>query len=384
MANTNDNRSTKRKTNPRLPAVRAGTPRRILLTMNALDMSGVSFSARQLAAGLLKHQIKVMTLAREDGERGALFRDMPLTVGIARYFGVPLLGHSALHQVREFAPEYIIAQDTDVLEPTWRLARDLGVPMAVVVNRLDEETYAPVVRRRGVTVIAVSEAIQERLINASGVQRERITIIPNGLDLAEFPQPTFEQSDRTRELPVVGAYGQFAPHKGQRTFLEAAARVLRHGVDAEFLLMGDGPDRAALRKLANDLGIQNRVTFAPPTATDSRNMLNIDLFVEPSHQEGLGLSVLQAMAMGVPVVASGVGGIFALIEDGRTGTLVPKGDSERLAEAIAELLADPSHRIEMARQGRERVENVYSAKAVAKAVLDLAAKDLSDRETGNA
>lgn len=361
----------------------AGGPQRILLTVPALDMSGVSFSARCLCAGLLEQGAQVMVLARRGGEREWMFREMPLQVLVSSHFGLPLLGRGALATVREFSPHFVFAQDIEVFPPTRRLARDVGVPMAVIVNRLDEEDYSALARDGEVGVIAVSEAILERLGNRAGLARERIRVIPNGLDLGEFPAPDLDQP-REHQVPVVGAYGRLAPHKGQRGFLEAAAKILASGRDAEFLLMGDGPDRAALRALANTLGIQSRVTFAPPTATDSRNLVNIDVFVEPSHREGLGLSVLQAMAMGVPVVASGVGGIFSLIKDGETGMLIPRGDSERLAGAVCELLDDPPKRQELARNARERIEADFDASRIARRFLDFAAERLSHRATPHA
>lgn len=352
-------------------------PRRLLLTLNTLDMSGVAFSTQNLAAGLLQRNVHLMILAREGREREPLFHALKTRLTIARHFGTPLLGRGALADAQGFGPEAVLAQDLDVAPQSQSLAHALCVPLIVTVNRFDEEAFGFFGRHPDTAAIAVSEAVRERLINRGGIDRSRVQVIPNGLDLSQFPAPRFEPGPEKGPVPVIGTYGTLTEQKGQATFLQAAAEVVQQGIDAEFLIMGHGPDKPRLRKLTEQLGIRTRVTFTPSTSKDNRHLGNIDLFVEPSYQEGLGLSVLQAMASGVPVVASGVGGIFSLIEDGETGKLVPKGDAHALAEAIRELLANPMRRLDMARHARERVEAEFSAGAVADAVLDFCATRLS-------
>ena len=140
--------------------------------------------------------------------------------------------------------------------------------------------------------------------------------------------------------------------------------LLDRGLDAEFVVLGDGPDRSALRRLADELCIGRRVTFTPRTV--SGQLTQLDLLVEPSLQEGLGLSVMQAMAMGVPVVGTGVGGLYSLIEDGKTGLMVAANDPLGLADAIWRVLHYQQERIDMARQARELIENRFSADLVAR------------------
>lgn len=344
----------------------AEAPRRILLTLNALDMSGIAFSTLNLIPGLLSKGARVMVLAREGGEREESFRSLGVEVALHSYVGVPLLRRGALAAVDRWKPHLVHAQALDVAPVSAELARHCGIPLVVTVNRLGQEERF-LADHTGIGVIAVSDAIRERLTNRAGIDRERVICIPNGLDLRHFPAPRFV--DKKPGLPVVGTYGRLAEEKGQRVFLEAAARLLKDGVDAEFLIMGQGPDKVQLRKLANTHGIRHRLTFVPPTSSDNRNLGHLDVFVEPSYQEGLGLSVLQAMATGVPVVASGVGGIYNLIEDGETGVLVNKGDPEGLSKAIRQMLNRPAERTEMARAARQRVEERFESSVVAKKVL---------------
>ncbi len=358
-------------------------PKRVLLTLHAPDCSGVAFSAQNLIAGMRPRQIQVMAMTRASGERKNVFEDLNVRVAVAPHFGRLLLGRGAVSSARAFGPEIVHAQDLDVVAPSHSLARSLGVPLIVTVNRLDEAHYPFLSAHPEVGVIAVSDAILERLTNRAGVSRDRIHCIPNGLDLSRFPAPDLDQVPDGRRVWVVGTYGTFTEQKGQRVFLQAASEVLGRGMDVEFLLMGHGPDKPKLRQLAEGMGIKNRVTFAPSTSTDNRNLGNVDVFVEPSYQEGLGLSVLQAMAAGIPVIASGVGGIFNLVQDGQTGVLVPKGDASALAGAIQRLLEDPQQRIEMARRARERVEEAFDIHQVAKQVLEVYASQLAARGGGD-
>jgi glycosyltransferase involved in cell wall biosynthesis len=358
-------------------------PRRILLVLDALDMSGVAFSAQNFAAGLLDKGVRVVILAREDGERAQSFRQMGLEVICSKYFGLPLLGRATTAEIAKFSPEIIHAQDTAVASRALKLARELSVPLVVTVNRLDEDDYSLLAGNADVGIIAVSDAILERLSNRAGIKRDRIRVIPNCLNLDHFPKPDFEQVDKGGHAPVIGTYGTLAERKGQRVFMQAAAEVLKKKKEVEFLIMGHGPDKPRLRELARELGIQHRVTFSPTTSADSRNLSNIDLFIEPTFQEGFGLSVLQAMATGIPVIASGVGGIFSLVKDGETGVLVDKGNAEEFSRAICQLLENPARRRELARHARELIEEDFSTEKVAGKALKFFASLLDEKRADN-
>ncbi len=344
--------------------------RRILLILDALDMSGVAFSAQNLVKGLRANGAEVMVLASAGGAREENFREAGARILVSRYLGVPILGRGILHRVREFSPQIVHAQSISALGVGCRMASDLGLPLAVTANRLEDSADTAIHCKTNITIIAVSDAIRERLINQGGLQREQIRVIPNGLDLEHFPCPDWNLDEPRAHLPVVGTYGTLTEQKGQRVFLQAVSLVLARGVDAEFLIMGHGPDKPVLRRMAEELGVTSRVTFSPGTTTDMRNIRAIDLFVEPTFQEGLGLSVLQAMASGVPVIASGVGGLYSLVDDNETGILVASGDPEALANAICDLLASPAKRLELARHARERVEKDFNTKKIAGQLLE--------------
>ena len=350
--------------------------KRILIVLPDLGMSGAVFAALNLVPDFLTAGCAVMVAALGDGERAGLFSAAGAKVevrpALAGLLAWPWSRIAAVEAARGFKPDVVHAMSTDAAVVGARLARACGAPLAVTVNRLDKNQALSSLPRGGHWgLIALSDAIQEQLTIGLRFPRERSVVIPNGLNLRWFPRPQDGLRDtiKMRRVPVVGTYGTLAEMKGQRDFLQAAACVLARGRDAEFLVMGHGPDKEQLRELAEKIKISKRLTFSASTITDSRNITNIDIFVEPTKREGFGLSVLQAMATGVPVVACGVGGIYSLIKDGETGLLVGANDVPAMSDAICRLLDAPALRDELAHNARLRVEKEFDAKLIVQRLL---------------
>jgi len=168
--------------------------------------------------------------------------------------------------------------------------------------------------------------------------------------------------------PVIGVIARLSPVKGHKYLLMAVKELLKQYPRLEVLIIGDGPAKKELVELtmSSDLG---RCTFIEESTIDTRIPLSImDVFVLPSVQEGLGLSVLEAMAAGVPVVASNVGGVYSLIKDAETGFLVPPKDPVALANAISRMLADKKSALAMANTAREKVKEKFSLQDMAERV----------------
>lgn len=189
-------------------------------------------------------------------------------------------------------------------------------------------------------VTAVSEAVADSVV-ALGVPRDRITVIPNGVDAARFaggsggPPPWGGNG-----APVVGSVGCLAPRKDYGTLLEALALLGReHAFRA--VLVGDGPERAALEQQARDLGLADRVSFLGERPDVERLLPAMDVFVLSSREEGIPNALLEAMAAGRPAVATAVGGNAEVLRDGETGWLVPPASPPRLAAALAQALSRP-------------------------------------------
>ena len=221
--------------------------------------------------------------------------------------------------------------------------------------------FSPWMYRRTSHVIAVSDAIQRRLVERDGVAPDKITLLPNTVPPARqthgdaLPLPA-ELADK----PLVGVVARLQPEKGVASFLRAASHVAREVPEARFVVVGDGPLRKELFGLAEELGVRDRVLFLG-FRPDAQALLKLmDVVAVPSVSEGTPLVVLEAMAAGVPVVASRVGGIPGQIQPGRQGILVPPGDAKALGDALLGLLHDPELARRMGEAGRLRAETEFS------------------------
>ena len=202
-----------------------------------------------------------------------------------------------------------------------------------------------VLRRWSSRVIAVSDALAR-------VYRELDPVtVHNGIDLGGF---THERIPA--QPPTVVAVCVLRRGKGMEVLLEAARAVVR----ATFLIIGDGPMRAEWTALAERHGVGDRVQWAGHCRDVGARLAGCDLFVHPSFDDAFPTVLLEAMAAGLPVVASRVGGIPEIVEDGVTGRLVPPGDAGRLAAAINEVLAHPGS---MGEAGRARARREFTAEA---------------------
>jgi glycosyltransferase involved in cell wall biosynthesis len=155
-------------------------------------------------------------------------------------------------------------------------------------------------------------------------------------------------------VPVVGSVGFLRPQKAFDVLIRAAALLADRASEARILIVGDGEQRDQLQQLARSLGVQERVIFAGRRLDVPDILAALDLAVCCSDFEGSPLSVMEYMAAALPVVATRVGGVPDLIDDGVEGRLVPPGDAEALADAIAGLLADPALAKTMGQQGQQR------------------------------
>lgn len=230
---------------------------------------------------------------------------------------------------------------------------------------------------RGLTdhFIAVSEGLRQNLIK-EGVPPGKITVIYNGLDLDGFRPGVEPGSIRKRwgipgDVPVFGIVGRLHPVKGHAYFLRAAARVLESEPGARFLVVGYGPDRPVLENLAGELGITGRVIFTGFVQDIPALLADLDALVIASLSEGLPFTAVEAMAAGVPVLATAVGGLPEIIEHGRTGLLVPARDPQALAGGMRWILQNPGRVREMVESGRRVARDKFSAAAMARRTGEL-------------
>ena len=218
--------------------------------------------------------------------------------------------------------------------------------------------------------ICSSEAIRKILL-ADGVAPERAVTVHEGIDLAHVaaapPVNLHEELWLPHGSPIVGNIAALVPHKGQKHLVEAAALVVRRVPDARFVIAGEGALRESLEHQIRHLGLDKHVILTGFRPDILSVLKAFDVFVMSSVTEGLGTSLLDAMACGKPIVATTAGGMPEVVQDGRTGILVPPRDHEAMAEAIVRLLEDATRRDRMGDAGLSLVSAKFSAERM---VLD--------------
>jgi glycosyltransferase involved in cell wall biosynthesis len=211
--------------------------------------------------------------------------------------------------------------------------------------------------------IAASDAIRQMLI-ADGIEPERTATVHEGIDLAHvraaMPVNVHEAFWLPHQAPVVGNVAALVPHKGQRHLIDAAQLVVREIPDARFVILGEGELREHLERHVRDLHLEKHVLL-PGFRTDVLGCIkSFDLFVMSSVTEGLGTSLLDAMACSRAVVATRAGGIPEIVEDGQTGALVPPRDHPAMAREIVRLLNDAALRRRFGEAGFARVTQRFT------------------------
>ncbi len=211
-------------------------------------------------------------------------------------------------------------------------------------------------------------------LRAEGVSSGRIVVIPNGIDLTRVVPA---QPGRPRRR--VAMVANLRPEKGHDVLIDAAVHVLARVPDAQFDLIGDGSERARLEQRARERGVAHAFTFAGHCEDVPSRLANADVFVLPSRSEAFPNAVLEAMAAGLPVIASAVGGILEVVEDGHTGLLTAPADVAGLADRICRVLEDDVLAGRVAAAGRARVHERYGFERMVSSIDALYARELTAR-----
>ena len=217
-------------------------------------------------------------------------------------------------------------------------------------------------------VIAVSQAVADGLRQQGIFAPDSIVLIHNGIDFDRFARaarPTLEREESPGKRLRVGMVGHLAPIKGQGDFIRAAAIVCGLRGDVEFIIAGEdksqsGEYRQSIERLIVELDLNQRVRLSGWVDDIAGLLSTFDLFVSPSRSEPFGLSIVEAMAAGTPVVASMSEGAREIIDDNLTGRLVPIGDVDTLAKVICELLSNPAQREHLSGNAQRVVRERFS------------------------
>jgi glycosyltransferase involved in cell wall biosynthesis len=286
----------------------------------------------------------------------------PLPLGLTGARRMPALARLLWRE----RPKVFHAHMSSPVACKWGLAAAVLARVPAVLGTVQVGAYEPPNRSaymqlralaRGVDrYLAVSREIAAELTGKLGWPAEKVEVVYNAVDseraAVEAPPGLREQLGGSGTRPLVLTPARLNPQKGHRVLLEAISEV----PDALFLFAGEGSERAALETEAERLGVSDRVRFLGRREDVPELLAVCDVFALPSLYEGSSLAVLEAMAAGIPIVSTAIGGTEELIEDGRSGLLVPPGDAKALAAALHRALGDPELRHALAARARERID----------------------------
>jgi len=260
-----------------------------------------------------------------------------------------------------------------------------GVPVIVSTVQLiaEREKWWEIVLDRALQfktdmMITSSEAVRRSFIER-GIREDKVTTIYNGIDFSKFESIDRVEARNKIRLEfglddstfLVGTVARLQRVKGIECLIEAAKHVVESTPDARFLIVGDGPRKAKLEYKVKQLDLSSRFIFAGTRGDVPAILSALDLFVLPSLSEALGIAVIEALLMRVPVVATNVGGVPEIVKSGETGLLVPPKDPTRLGEAVAYMHSNRDGAIVMARAGERRVREMFEINRLARKQVEL-------------
>jgi glycosyltransferase involved in cell wall biosynthesis len=349
----------------------------ILHLITELDTGGAQKALARLLARLDRERFAPHVACLYNGDR-AVAQEI-------RQLGIPVtdLGMTAQWRLDALWRLYrLLRREQPVILHAWMfhanlLARTVGrlagVPLILTSRR--NVHIGPPVREHlkrltaswDTRSIAVCELARQVEIERAGAAPDNVIVICNGIDAGRFPILTPEARTTARrhlgvpaDVPVLGAVGRLHPQKGLPDLLSAFQVLKSPRPKAHLLIVGDGECRVDLGRQVQQRHLAGAVTFTGQRDDVPQLLALMDVFVLASHWEGLPNVVLEAMAAGLPVVATTVGGTPEVVVDGVTGFLVPPRDPEALADAILRLLRDPDLRRRMGEAGRARVAEHFS------------------------
>ena len=327
----------------------------LLITGNAI-VGGMESTVLRLVERLPANRYAFIALCPFESPFTARLRGCGVDVQVAS-IGDKLRWHTiqrAVELVREHGVDVIHAHMPAAHTLAGLAGRATRTPVVATVHSMhvsmqDLEMH----RLAGTHLCVVSQAARAHAL-AVGADRSRLTVIRNGVDTEAFlPRARLPGQDAER-APVVGYVGRLSPEKNPAMFLQVAALVRANAPHARFVVVGDGPLREELETLARTLAIRDAVSFVGECGDMVSQYQALDVLLSTSWHEGTSLAVLEAMASGIPVVATDVGGSPELVAAGVTGWLTPAGDEAAMAERALALLLDGSlrHRFGVAARAR--------------------------------
>ena len=371
-----------------------GSAVRICRIIGRLNIGGPAIHAILLTEGLRSRGYETLLVSGQEGPGEGSLRDRTVQKGLAPLF-LPELGREVrpgrdltallklVRLLRQQQPE-IVHTHTAKAGALGRIAAKIaGIPIVVhtfhghvmhgYFSRRVTRLFLAIERRLAMattTILTVSQGLREELLRLQIGRPETVRVMPLGLEMDGFLRSDLRRGELRRwlgvspEVPLVGIIARLVPIKDHRTFLEAASDLHRSRPDVRFLIVGDGELRPHLEQQAHALGLSQCVNFLGWQRELEPIYADLNLAVLSSLNEGTPVSLIEAMAASLPVVATSVGGVSDLVEHGKTGLLVPPKDPKAFSGAMEALLGDPDRGREMGRLARETVYPKYSHAAL--------------------
>ena len=299
--------------------------------------------------------------------------DPPLLIGPLQ----PPYAHSGGEEWHVSSSLGVVSTPPEPPEPAAPLASRLFgyvMPLLYRVVRPTLTALSARTLRRASAVVAVSQLGAERYRSYSGI--DNVSIIPPGVDTDEF-HPATDEVRRARgedgRPVVILACGRLSRRKSFDVAIRAVSRLVKEGLPVQLRLVGDGPLQESLESLARELGVADAVTFvgSVPHSEIAHEYRRADIFCSTSLGEGFATVALEALACGLPIVATPTGGFREVLSCRQVGVLTPFGDADALATALRPLIADRAMREEMGRRAREIALHEYDWQVVAGRYIDL-------------
>ncbi|WP_168222149.1 glycosyltransferase [Aquisphaera giovannonii] len=300
----------------------------------------------------------------------------------------PGLNYGSVGRIREFLhrlkPDVVHTHQVGALLYAGPAARREKVPVVVHTehgNRMARQRS--LIRRARVGLLwaiggfyvdrffCVSEDIADSVRTSCIVPGRKVAVVPNGIDTSIFswggdPEVSRRELKIPPDVAVIGTVGRLDEVKSQDLLIRGFSRITDHAPAPHLLLVGDGTERPRLQHLADQLKISDRVHFAGYQSQPERFLGVMNVFALTSRSEGMPLSILEAWAAGLPVVASNVGGIPKLIVDGQTGLLFESGEETALADALSRLLTNTLEAARIGEAGRQHVRSRFDVEVMAR------------------
>lgn len=338
----------------------------ILVNQFPPEIGGVGISAYNTASSLSKvgHEVHVLTILKEELPKEKIeegFYIHRISRKKIKVFGTILYLTKLLKKLKDINPDIVHVEGLWMGTPGYLAKKILKIPYVITGHGSDVYLQSKLLHRRSKFVLKSADAVigltEHMKKEMENICKKNVFVVPNGINLREFKNLQKLKIDKRKQRILF--VGSLVPVKGIKYLIESMKKITNDYPNAELVIVGDGVDKYELEKLVIELDLCDSISFVGkvPNHKIGQYMIESDIFVLPSLSEGFGIVLLEAMASGLPIVASNVGGIPSIIQNGVNGFLVDPKNSEKIAEKVLFLLNNEETMIKISQNNKKKVEN---------------------------